>query len=84
MPTPRISTVRNEHDPALGAPAVVLAFPARAKTGAADTSGLEPAKAAGTLPASPRRGERPTLAPRAWRDWLRITLIVSVAVHAIV
>jgi protein TonB len=30
------------------------------------------------------RGERPTLAPFALRDWLKVALIASIAVHAIV
>jgi protein TonB len=72
MPTPRISPVRKEREAASVAPAVVLAFPARAKPGS------------GALAPTPVRGERPTLAPFALRDWLKVALIASIAVHAIV
>ena len=72
MPAPRISPVRKESDAAPVAPAVVLAFPARAKAGS------------GAIAATPVRGERPTLAPFALSDWLKVALIASIAVHAIV
>jgi len=72
MPAPRISPVRKESEAAPVAPAVVLAFPARARPGSA------------AIAATPVRAERPTLAPFALRDWLKVALIASIAVHAIV
>ncbi len=52
----------------------VIAFPAR-KPGA---------DKAAAIPAAPMTGERPTLLPPAVREWLRVALIVSIALHAII
>ena len=84
MPTPRISVLRNKQIPAPAAPAVVLAFPARSRNGLRDTETTGAGIATGGLPAAPQSGERPTLVPPVLREWLKATLIVSIAVHAIV
>jgi protein TonB len=60
------------------APAVVLPFPAREKAEPAS----EPQGA--RLPAAPSHGERPTRAAHTLREWLRVTLVVSLAVHAVI
>ena len=54
--------------------AEVVAFPSRPQAKA------EPAK----MPAAPETGERPTLAPASFRDWLRAALVISIALHLIV
>jgi TonB family protein len=54
--------------------AEVIAVPSRPQAKA------EPSK----MPVAPEIGERPTLAPASFRDWLRVAIIVSVALHLIV
>jgi TonB family protein len=54
--------------------AEVIAVPSRPQAKA------EPSK----MPVAPEIGERPTLAPGSFRDWLRVAIIVSVALHLIV
>jgi protein TonB len=59
-------------------PAVVLPFPVRvAEAAPADAEGA-------SLAPTPVAAERPTLLSSKVREWLRVTLIVSVAIHVIV
>jgi protein TonB len=73
---PRVSPRQNTEPRT--APAVVLPFPARVS----ETT-LAEAKSASLAPA-PATGERPTLLIPKVREWLRVTLIVSLVIHAVV
>jgi protein TonB len=63
------------------APAVVLPFPGRIQSG--DERNSESA-ATTSLPLAPAAAERPTLFTPKVREWLRVTLIVSLIIHALV
>jgi periplasmic protein TonB len=71
------------------APAVVLAFPGGKKLTVPDVrppqsiSSVEERAGEPPLPSAPVAGERPTLFHHGLREWLRVTLIVSLAAHAI-
>lgn len=58
------------------APAVVLPFPGREKPAATESDRM--------FPVVPSHGERPTHAGPALREWLRVALIVSLGVHAVI
>jgi periplasmic protein TonB len=72
------------------APAVVLAFPGGKKLTVLEvrppqsSSSVEERAGEPPLPSAPVAGERPTLFHHGLREWLRVTLIVSLAAHAIV
>jgi protein TonB len=80
---PQLSARKIERDAASTAPAVVLRFPGGGK--AAPVSLRTPAHAqpSGVLPAAPECGDRHCTHHRGFREWLRITLIVSLFAHLV-
>lgn len=91
MPKQRVidlSVAETREPPTPSAPAVVLAFPGGKKLvpdvrppqsgSIAEQRADEP-----LLSSNPVAGERPTLFQQGLREWIRVTLIVSLAAHAI-
>jgi protein TonB len=82
---PKRLVVSQEGKPERTAPAVVLPFPAAAHKSTRSGGYERKTEAtASTLPSMPEVAERPTIFTPKVREWLRITLIVSVALHLLV
>jgi protein TonB len=76
----RSEQITNEHT----ASAIVLPFRVSEKPPAGTAAETGGAILARKLSAMPAHGERPTQGAHALREWLRLALIVSLAVHAMV
>ncbi|HEX5777449.1 MAG TPA: TonB family protein [Xanthobacteraceae bacterium] len=79
--TPQLSAKRVERETAQPAPAVVLRFPTGNKAAPVSVGVRAGVTPSGVIPAAPECGERPCAHHFGLREWLRITVIVSLLVH---
>jgi len=79
--SPRLTAKRIEQEDAISAPAVVLRFPSVTKAAPVSLYVAPDSSPSGVIPAVLECGERPCAQHFGPREWLKITLIVSLLAH---